>query len=119
MGFSPFGRSHFRFALEEPGEKIFRTISGLGGDCPKLHQRIGKEPLNVVTNVRPPDSIRQFLRTNNMMENLNKQIKSRTRLVPAFPNINSLMRLVSAICIEISDDWETGNFKYMCSVKEL
>ena len=66
-----------------------------------------------------PASVRQFLRTNNMMENLNKQIKSRTRLVPAFPNINSLMRLVSAICIEISDDWETGNFKYMCTVKEL
>jgi transposase-like protein len=53
------------------------------------------------------------------MENLNKQIKSRTRLVPAFPNIDSLMRLVSAICVEISDDWETGNFKYMCTVKEL
>ena len=66
-----------------------------------------------------PASVRQFLRTNNMMENLNKQIKSRTRLVPAFPNINSLMRLVSAICVEISDDWETGNFKYMCTVKEL
>ena len=66
-----------------------------------------------------PASVRQFLRTNNMMENLNKQIKSRTRLVPAFPNINSLMRLVSAICVEISDDWETGNFKYMCTIKEL
>lgn len=66
-----------------------------------------------------PASVRQFLRTNNMMENLNKQIKSRTRLVPAFPNIDSLMRLVSAICVEISDDWETGNFKYMCTVKEL
>lgn len=66
-----------------------------------------------------PASVRQFLRTNNMMENLNKQIKSRTRLVPAFPNVNSLMRLVSAICVEISDDWETGNFKYMCTVKEL
>jgi len=66
-----------------------------------------------------PETIRQFLRTNNMEENLNKQIKSRTRLIPAFPNVESLMRLVSAICVEISDDWETDNYKYMCAIKEL
>ena len=66
-----------------------------------------------------PEVVRQFLRTNNMEENLNKQIKSRTRLIPAFPNVASLMRLVSAICVEISDDWETGHYKYMCAIKEL
>lgn len=66
-----------------------------------------------------PALVRQFLRTNNMEENLNKQIKSRTRLIPAFPNIESLMRLVSAICVEISDDWEAGTYKYMCAIKDL
>lgn len=66
-----------------------------------------------------PEDVRQFLRTNNLEENLNKQIKSRTRLIPAFPNTDSLLRLVSAICVEISDDWEAGNYKYMCAIKEL
>ena len=66
-----------------------------------------------------PEAVRQFLRTNNMEENLNRQIKSRTRLIPAFPNIESLMRLVSAICVEISDDWESGSYKYMSSINEL
>ncbi|MCQ2183728.1 MAG: IS256 family transposase [Bacteroidales bacterium] len=66
-----------------------------------------------------PLIVRQFLRTNNMEENLNKQIKSRTRLIPAFPNVESLMRLVSAICVEISDDWESSTYKYMCAIKEL
>ena len=66
-----------------------------------------------------PAAVRQFLRTNNMEENLNRQIKSRTRLIPAFPNVESLMRLVSAICIEISDDWESGSYKYMSSISEL
>lgn len=66
-----------------------------------------------------PPVVRQFLRTNNMEENLNKQIKSRTRLIPAFPNVASLMRLVSAICVEISDDWESGHYKYMCAIKDL
>lgn len=66
-----------------------------------------------------PAAVRQFLRTNNMEENLNKQIKQRTRLIPAFPNVNSLLRLVSAICAEISDEWETNNYRYMSTIKEL
>ena len=66
-----------------------------------------------------PAAVRQFLRTNNMEENLNRQIKSRTRLIPAFPNVESLMRLVSAICIESSDDWESGSYKYMSTINEL
>ena len=66
-----------------------------------------------------PAAVRQFLRTNNIEENLNKQIKSRTRLIPAFPNVDSLLRLVSAICAEISDDWETANYRYMSTINEL
>ena len=66
-----------------------------------------------------PATTRQFLRTNNMEENLNKQIKQRTRLIPAFPNVNSLLRLVTAICAEISDDWETSDYRYMSTIKEL
>ena len=34
-----------------------------------------------------PSTVRQLLRTNNMEENLNRQIKQRTRLIPAFPNL--------------------------------
>lgn len=66
-----------------------------------------------------PSAVRQFLRTNNMEENLNKQIKSRTHLIPAFPNVASLMRLVSAICVEISDEWETNDYHYMTAIQKL
>ena len=66
-----------------------------------------------------PSAVRQFLRTNNMEENLNRQIKQRTRLIPAFPNLGSLLRLVSAICAEISDDWETSDYRYMATIKDL
>ena len=34
-----------------------------------------------------PAAAQQFLRTNYMEENLNRQIKKRTRLIPAIPNI--------------------------------
>ncbi len=53
-------------------------------------------------------SHRRRLRTTNMLERLNQEIKRRTRVATLFPNEASLLRLVSAILSETSDDWETG-----------
>lgn len=49
-----------------------------------------------------------MLRTTNVLERLNKEIKRRTRVATLFPNESSLLRLVSAVLNEISDEWETG-----------
>lgn len=54
------------------------------------------------------ESLRKRLRTSNMCENLNLQIKRRTRVVGLFPNENSVLRLVTAILMEASEEWETG-----------
>jgi transposase-like protein len=43
-----------------------------------------------------------------MCETLNSQIKRRTRVVGLFPNESSLLRLVTGVIIEISEEWETG-----------
>jgi len=51
---------------------------------------------------------RKRLRTSNCIENLNQQIKRRTRVARLFPNEESLLRLASAVLIEISEEWETG-----------
>lgn len=55
-----------------------------------------------------PEAMRKRLRTSNMAENLNLQIKRRTRVAGLFPNEGSLLRLASAICMEISEEWESG-----------
>jgi len=55
-----------------------------------------------------PEAGRLRLRTSNMCETLNSQIKRRTRVVGLFPNESSLLRLVTGIVIEISEEWETG-----------
>lgn len=55
-----------------------------------------------------PSSHRRLLRTTNVLERLNKEIKRRTRVATLFPNESSLLRLVSAVLAEISDEWETG-----------
>lgn len=64
----------------------------------------------------PPEA-RKRLRTSNAAENLHRQIRRRTKVAGLFPNENSLLRLVSAILSEISDEWETG--KVYLNVKDI
>jgi putative transposase len=59
-----------------------------------------------------PPSHRRRLRTINMLERLDKELKRRTRVAGLFPNEASALRLVSAVAMEISDEWET-NRKYL------
>lgn len=61
--------------------------------------------LNVMLLAEP---LRKRLRTSNMCENLNHQIKRRTRVAGLFPNEASVLRLVTAILMEASEEWETG-----------
>ena len=55
-----------------------------------------------------PEHKRKRLRTSNAAETLNTQIKRRTKVAGLFPNTDSILRLVTAILIEISEEWETG-----------
>src|SRR3954465_2320992 len=59
-----------------------------------------------------PAAHRRRLRTINMLERLNKELKRRTRVAGLFPNEASALRLASAVAMEISDEWET-NRKYL------
>ena len=55
-----------------------------------------------------PVEQRRYLRTTNMLERLHKKIKRRTRVATLFPNEASLLRLVSAVLAETSEEWECG-----------
>ena len=55
----------------------------------------------------PPEHQRR-LRTSNNLERLNREIRRRVKVVSIFPNEASALRLVSAILMEISEDWSTG-----------
>src|SRR5690606_21529268 len=55
-----------------------------------------------------PPSHRRRLRTTNALERVNKEIKRRTRVATLFPNDRSCERLVTAVAMEISEEWVTG-----------
>ena len=62
-----------------------------------------------LTVMQFPESHRTKIRTSNMAERVNKEIKRRTRVAGIFPNVDSCLRLVTAIVMEIDDDWKEGN----------
>lgn len=60
---------------------------------------------------------RRSIRTTNSLERVNKEIRRRTRVVGVFPNEASCLRLVSALLMETSEEWQIG--KHYCMSKTL
>ena len=55
-----------------------------------------------------PAPHRARLRTTNGLERINRELKRRTRVASIFPNAASRLRLVSALLMEVDEDWLTG-----------
>jgi putative transposase len=64
-----------------------------------------------------PIEHRRSIRTTNSLERVNREIRRRTRVVGIFPNEASCLRLISALLMEISEEWQTG--KHYCVSKVL
>lgn len=46
--------------------------------------------------------------TTNSLERINKEIRRRTRVVGVFPNEVLCLRLISALLMEMSEEWQIG-----------
>lgn len=55
-----------------------------------------------------PTHHRRYLRTSNMAEVINREIKRRTRVIGIFPNEESLLRIASALLKELDERWIGG-----------
>lgn len=68
---------------------------------------------------RLPRQHHKHLKSTNMLERLNEEIKRRTRVVRIFPNDASCLRLVRALCAEIHETWlEDHRYLNMDYLKE-
>ncbi len=76
--------------------------------APKLADWMERSVPEGLTVFTRPTAHRRRLRTSNMLERLNKEIKRRTRVATLFPNEASLLRLVSAVLAEVDEEWQTG-----------
>jgi putative transposase len=89
-------------------EQLQRVVRKYEALDPKLAAWLEANVPESLSVFRLPAAHRRRLRTTNMLERLNREIKRRTRVATLFPNEASLLRLVTAILMELSEEWETG-----------
>lgn len=92
----------------EAERRLTSTVKAFRDSAPKLAEWMEHNVSESFSVFLLPTAHRRMLRTTNVLERLNKEIKRRTRVATLFPNESSLLRLVSAVLTEISDEWETG-----------
>lgn len=61
-----------------------------------------------------PIEHRKKMKSTNMLERFNQELKRRSRVVRIFPNEQSCLRLLTALCQETSESW--GNRNYLKEV---
>ncbi len=75
---------------------------------PKVAEHLEEHVEECLSCLAFPESHRRRIRTTNGLERLNQEIKRRTRVVRIFPNGEACLRLVTALAVEQSEEWETG-----------
>jgi transposase-like protein len=97
-------------APDEPSARrqLDQVVAKYQDRAPKLAAWLEANVPEGLTVLRLPASHRKRMRTTNVLERLNRELKRRTRVATLFPNEASLLRLVSAILIEVSEEWESG-----------
>jgi putative transposase len=90
------------------GEQLRRVVRKYEKSAPKLSAWMEENVPESFAVFRLPPAHRVRLRTTNMLERLNRELKRRTRVATLFPNEASLLRLVTAVLMELSEEWETG-----------
>jgi len=95
-------------SLAIANQKLATLVEKYSTTAPKLAAWLEANLPDGFTVFAFPEPIRQRLRTSNLCEALNKKIRRRTRVASIFPNEASCLRLVSAILMELSDEWESS-----------
>jgi putative transposase len=65
-----------------------------------------------------PEKYRRRLRTTNMQERLNEEIRRRERVIRIFPNDQSALRLMGALLAEFNETWAERLYINMDEFKE-
>jgi transposase-like protein len=100
----------------EADRQLSLMISKYEKTAPKLSEWMENAIPEGLTVFNFKVSHRVRLRTTNLAERVNREIKRRTNIVNIFPNVASCERLITGILIEISEGW--GNEQTYLSMKD-
>jgi transposase-like protein len=97
----------------EADRLLSKAITTYEKSAPKLSSWLEENIAEGLTIFSFPAQHRIKIRTTNVVERLNREIKRRTQVASIFPNENSCLRLVTAIVMEVSEDWLVERQRYM------
>lgn len=75
------------------------------GFCPKAAEMLEEAEADALAYLDFPYEHHVRLRTNNVQERANRELKRRSRVVQVFPSRRSLIRMMGAVFSEMDEDW--------------
>ena len=95
---------------DQPGaqRRLQEIVTLYAPTAPKLAAWLEENLPQGFTVFALPTAQQRRLRTSNALERVNQELARRTRVARLFPNEAALLRLVTALLAEWSEEWETG-----------
>jgi len=91
--------------IQEAQRDLAAWIGKWQGKYPKLVDWVETNIVQTLTFYRLPRAHHKHMKSTNMLERLNEEIKRRTLVVRIFPNTPSCLRLIRALCVETHETW--------------
>lgn len=108
-----------RRSVEEARRDLAAWIAKWEGRYPRLVAWAEETIEETFTFYRLPRQHHKHLKSTNMLERLNEEIRRRTYVVRIFPNAASCCRLVRALAVETHENWlEAHRYLNMDDLKE-
>ena len=98
------------FAESEPASvraAYHAAIDAIGSFSDEAAELLEEAEADALAYLDFPADHRRRIRTNNVQERTNREIKRRTRAAQVFPSMESMIRLVGAVMAEADEDWST------------
>jgi putative transposase len=86
-------------------KRMDETIDALEKSHPRVAQMLEKNCEEILAVYQLPDHHRKGMKSTNMLERYNQELKRRTRVVRIFTNPESCLRLVTALAMEMTEEW--------------
>lgn len=94
-----------RRELAEVRRDIATWLAKWQAKYPKLCDWVEENIEETLTYYRLPLQHHKHMKSTNMLERLNQELKRRTHVVRIFPNAESCLRLVRALAVEMHENW--------------
>ena len=108
-----------RRSIEEARQDLAAWLKKWSSRYPKLCDWVEGNIEETLTFYRLPRQHHKNLKSTNLLERLNEEIKRRTLVVRIFPNLAACLRLVRALAVEMHENWiEATRYLNMEYLKE-